>query len=60
MVTEAWFPADPGPSITTAGLKRSPLDEMLGELGFKLGREVQEISAESADTRRDTLLKNAN
>lgn len=57
MITEAWVPPDLGRTITVAALKRSPMYELLNRLGIKLGRVLQEISAESADPHRAELLK---
>jgi len=57
MITEAWVPNDLGRGITIAALKRSPMYELLNKRGVKLGRVVQEISAESADPHRADLLQ---
>lgn len=57
MITEAWVPRDVGRTITVSALKRSPMYELLETSGIKLGRVVQEISAEAADPQRAALLE---
>jgi GntR family transcriptional regulator len=56
MLTEAWLPEHHADAVTAVALGRSALYELLESSGVRLGRFVQEITAEIADPTRARLL----
>ncbi len=56
MLTEAWLPAHHQTAVTADALGRRALYELLEASGVRLGRFVQEITAEIADPTRARLL----
>ena len=56
MLTEAWLPEHHGATVSADELGRRALYELLEAAGVRLGRFVQEITAEIADPPRARLL----
>jgi len=56
MVTEAWLPTDLADTLTTSGLRRKPLYELLSAAGVVIDRMQHEITAEIAGPRNARLL----
>jgi len=57
MMTTAWVPSSLSAGITAAALKRKALYEVIMAQGVRIGRVVQEISAEAADPHYSTHLR---
>ena len=57
LLTDAWIPERLGKRITATLLRRKPLYQVLLDQGVKFGHVIQEISAESADPYRASVLK---
>lgn len=57
MLSDAWVPARLGKQVTAASLRKQALYEILLAQGVKLGRVIQEITAEVSDPVRAKLMQ---
>jgi GntR family transcriptional regulator len=57
MLTDSWMPSEFGKRITPTALRKRALYQLLMDRGVRIGRVVQQISAEAADPVKAQLLQ---